>query len=177
MKGKSYMIMWNKVDVGSDCSIFLAPAGAQDTKTIYSKIASSISNSGSYSWTPDSSMSPTEVELIIVDSSTIVISGSFWLVSDSSSYYSGSDKGSGWKNNTHGSHDSGMTESPQSHDTTTYESYDSAMYENQETTTQGYGGGETLSSTAFTPIQILTIHRLHSLRSQSMGLIIPSPLA
>ena len=93
-KGKSQTISWDNSGMASSCDIHLVPAGATDTTTIISEIALSVSNSGSYSWTPDSSISVSEAEIIIVDSKkTTIISSVFALISSSGSYNGGSYNG------------------------------------------------------------------------------------
>jgi hypothetical protein len=94
-KGKSQMISWDSSSLSSgNCDIHLVPAGAKDTTTIITEVALQVSNSGSYSWTPSSSISVAEAEIIIVDSKkTSIISSVFTLIMESSDS-SGKDSGS-----------------------------------------------------------------------------------
>jgi hypothetical protein len=177
-KGKSQTISWDKSGMGSNCNIYLAPAGATDTTTIISEIAVSVSNSGSYSWTPDSSISVSEAEIIIVDSSTTIISSVFGLYSGSS--YKGSDSSKGsdsykdGSSTTSTSHDSGKTtKSYESHDTKTYESHDTKTYESHDTKTYEShhtmtyeSGGDTVS---YMPQRLFKLSEQFGLATSSMG--------
>ena len=89
------MISWDSSSLSSgNCDIHLVPAGAKDTTTIITEIALQVSNSGSYSWTPSTSISVAEAEIIIVDSKkTTIISSVFTLITESSDS-SGKDSGS-----------------------------------------------------------------------------------
>jgi hypothetical protein len=84
-KGTSQSISWDSSSLSSGkCDIQLVPSGAKDTSTIISEIALQVDNTGSYSWTPSSSISASEAEIIIVDSKkTMIISGVFTFTSGS----------------------------------------------------------------------------------------------
>ena len=76
--------------MSSSCDIYLCPAGATDITTIISEIAVSVRNSGMYSWMPDSSLSVSEAEIIIVDSEVVtIISSAFGLYNSNGSYSGG----------------------------------------------------------------------------------------
>lgn len=77
--GESQTISWETAEVGSLIDIVLVPAGSVDTTTIITQIASSVKNSGSYQWTPPTSISTTDCAIAVIDliSKITIISESF----------------------------------------------------------------------------------------------------
>ena len=193
-KGKSQTISWDNSGMASSCDIHLVPAGATDTTTIISEIALSVSNSGSYSWTPDSSISVSEAEIIIVDSKkTTIISSVFALISSSGSYNGGSYNGGSSNDGSYnggsynGGYNMGSKETTtKSHETKTkmtmimytHTSHETETktktYESKEHETKTKGtGGETVSCYHRSlPLQLLTISRRLSSPLRSMAVIV-----
>ena len=54
-------------------NIHLVPAGAVDITVIIVEIAIGVSNTGSFTWAPDSTISTPNVEIIIVDAKQVIV--------------------------------------------------------------------------------------------------------
>jgi hypothetical protein len=80
MVGQEQTIKWETSGISGPIDIFLAPAGAKDSSSAMSQIATQISNSGSYKWTPDASLGGKSGSIIAVDSSKKTIISSVVII-------------------------------------------------------------------------------------------------
>jgi hypothetical protein len=70
---QNQQITWDTTGLTPPINIQLVPAGAVDITVIVAEIAVGVSNTGSFTWAPDSTISTPNVEIIIIDAKQVII--------------------------------------------------------------------------------------------------------
>jgi Ser-Thr-rich glycosyl-phosphatidyl-inositol-anchored membrane family len=70
---QNQQITWDTTGLTGPVDIHLVPAGAVDITVIIAEIAIGVSNTGSFTWAPDSTISTPNVEIIIVDAKQVIV--------------------------------------------------------------------------------------------------------
>jgi len=79
--GANQNIAWDTTGLTAPLDIHLVPAGATDISVIITDIALKVGNTGSYEWTPPTTIDISQVEIIIVDATQkLVISEVFVII-------------------------------------------------------------------------------------------------
>jgi hypothetical protein len=85
--GQENTIQWDTAGVQAPINMYLAPGGSTDTSSAI-QIASGVENTGSLSWTPDSTMALNSASVIAVDATNAtIISQTFIIIINKGNAY------------------------------------------------------------------------------------------
>lgn len=70
---QNQQITWDTTGLTGPANIYLVPAGAVDITVVIVEIAIGVSNTGSFMWAPDTTISTTNVEILIVDAKEVIV--------------------------------------------------------------------------------------------------------